>query len=190
MLTITNDDAPVSAGQLIISEFRLRGPNPNGAQNEFVEIYNNTASPHTVGATDASAGYGVAASDGVLRCTIPNGTVIPARGHFLCVNSVGYSLSDYPAGNAPVSSDLLGMPTKSGKPYSVLSDGEAAEEDEVPPSVPNATGDATYTTDIPDNAGIALFSSTTTLTLATGSTRSARRGEPTRSTRRARATRR
>src|SRR4029078_5667262 len=93
------------------------------AQIEFAHISHNTNSRHTVGATDASAGYGVAASDGVLRCTIPNGTVIPAKGHFLCTNSGWYSLGAY------------------------------------------ATGDATYTTDIPDNAGIALFSSATTFTL-------------------------
>ncbi|HKE57766.1 MAG TPA: Calx-beta domain-containing protein [Pyrinomonadaceae bacterium] len=131
VLTITNDDAPVSAGQLIISEFRLRGPNPNGAQNEFIEIYNTTNTSHIVGATDGSAGYGIAASDGVLRCTIPNNTVIPPKGHFLCVNSVGYALGSYPAGNGTT-----------------------------------ATGDATYTTDIPDNAGIGLFSSATTFNLA------------------------
>jgi hypothetical protein len=53
---------------------------------------------------------------------VPNGTVIPNRGHYLCVNSVGYSLASYPAGNGTT-----------------------------------ATGDATYTTDIPDNAGIAIF---------------------------------
>jgi hypothetical protein len=41
---------------------------------------------------------------------------------YLCVNSVGYSLASYPAGNGTT-----------------------------------ATGDATYTTDIPDNAGIAIF---------------------------------
>jgi hypothetical protein len=179
VLTITNDDAAVSAGQLIISEFRLRGPNPNGADNEFVEIYNNTNSPHTVGATDASAGYGVAASDGVLRCTIPNGTVIPTRGHFLCVNSTGYSLSGYPAGNGPVTFEPTEthvprvpkrapkMDTSKAAPAVAQADGAQPERDEdVPPSVPNATGDATYTTDIPDNAGIALFSSTTTFTLA------------------------
>ncbi len=51
----------------------------------------------------------------MLRCTIPNGTVIPVRGHFLCTNSVAYSLGGY------------------------------------------AAGDATYATDIADNAGIALF---------------------------------
>jgi hypothetical protein len=63
------------------------------------------------------------ASDGTLRCTIPNGTIIPDRGHFLCANSVAYSLAGYAAANA------------------------------------------TYATDIPDNAGIALFNSTTTFTL-------------------------
>ncbi len=161
VLTITNDDAPVSAGQLIISEFRLYGPNPNAAQNEFIEIYNNTNSPHTVGATDASAGYGVAASDGVLRCTIPNGTVIPARGHFLCVNSVGYSLGSYPSGNGPsdatIGNDKV-LRRGVSKPREIVDDPQ--------PNVPNATGDATYTMDIPPNAGIALFSSTTTFTLA------------------------
>ncbi len=109
----------VAAGELIISEFRVRGP--NGANDEFVEIYNNSPIDHTVSAVSGT-GYGVAASNGVARCVIPNGTVIPNRGHYLCVNSVGYSLASYPAGNGTT-----------------------------------ATGDATYTTDIPDNAGIAIF---------------------------------
>ena len=104
--------------QLIISEFRVRGP--NGANDEFIEIYNNSGADHTV--AGGGTGYGVAASNGVARCVIPNGTVIPNRGHYLCVNSVGYSLASYPAGNGTT-----------------------------------ATGDATYTTDIPDNAGIAIF---------------------------------
>ena len=102
-----------TAGQLIISEFRVRGP--SGANDEFVEIYNNSGADHTVSDSGAGSGYAVAASDGVARCVIPTGTVIPNRGHYLCTNSVAYSLSG------------------------------------------NATGDATYTTDIPDNAGIALF---------------------------------
>ena len=87
---------PVSAGQLIISEFRLQGP--NGANDEFIEIYNASGADHTVAAASGT-GYGVAASDGTTRCSIPNGTVIPNRGHYLCVNSVGYSLASYPAGN-------------------------------------------------------------------------------------------
>jgi hypothetical protein len=105
-----------AAGSLIISELRVRGP--NGANDEFVEIYNDSGADHTVTAISGT-GYAVAASDGVVRCSIPNGTVIPARGHYLCTNSVGYSLGPYAAANA------------------------------------------TYATDIPDNAGVALFNNNT-----------------------------
>ncbi len=104
--------APNPARPLIISEFRVRGP--NGANDEFVEVTNRSGAAHTVASTTGT-GYAVAASDGTVRCSIPDGTVIPPYGSYLCTNSVGYSLG--------------GM----------------------------ATGDATYTTDIPDNAGIALF---------------------------------
>jgi uncharacterized repeat protein (TIGR01451 family) len=113
------------AGDILISEFRLRGP--GGPSDEYVEIYNNADAPHFVNSTDGSAGYAIAASDGVIRCTIPNGTIIPRRGHFLCVNSVGYSLDLHPAG-----------------------------EDTT------ATGDISYTTDIPDNTGIAIFRTSNT----------------------------
>ena len=108
-----------TAGQLVISEFRLHGL--NGANDEYIEIANVSGADHTVAAASGT-GYGVAASDGVTRCSIPNGTVIPNKGHYLCVNSVGYSIASYAAGNGTT-----------------------------------ATGDATYTTDIPINAGIALF---------------------------------
>jgi hypothetical protein len=114
-----------AAGDLIVSEFRLRGS--NGANDEFVEIYNATGVPHTVGSVDGSSGYALAASDGVIRFVIPNGIVIPTRGHYLAVNSVGYSLAGYPAGSGTT-----------------------------------ATGDVTYATNIADNAGIALFATSTT----------------------------
>jgi len=117
------DAQTATAGQLVISEFRLRGP--AGATDEFIEIYNRSGADHTVTAASGT-GYGVAASDGTTRCSIPNGTVLPNGGHFLCVNSSNYSLGSYPAGNGTT-----------------------------------ATGDATYTTDIPDNAGIALFNNNT-----------------------------
>ncbi len=118
-LNVCPQAAPPAAGALVISEFRVRGP--NGANDEFIEIYNASGADHTV-SSGSGTGYGVAASDGALRCTIPDGTIIANRGHYLCANSVGYSLSGYPAGSGAT-----------------------------------ATGDATYTTDIPDNAGIALF---------------------------------
>jgi hypothetical protein len=127
--------ATATAGQLIISEFRLFGPGATNTlrdNNEFIEIYNASGSAHTVSASTGS-GYGIAASDGVLRCTIPNGTVIPNHGHYLCVNSVGYTLGSYPAGNGTT-----------------------------------ATGDATYTTEIPANAGIALFNTNVPANFAVG----------------------
>ncbi len=88
--------AAAASAQLTISEFRVRGP--SGANDEFIEIYNASGVNHTV-SSSSGTGYGIAASDGVARCTIPNGTIIPARGHYLCVNSVAYSLASYPAGN-------------------------------------------------------------------------------------------
>lgn len=116
-------DVSAGPGDLIISEFRLRGP--AGQEDEFVELYNATDSSIIVASSDGSAGFGV--SDGTLRCTIPNGTTIPARGHFLCANDSpsGYSLGGY------------------------------------------AAPDATWNTDIPDNVGIGLFSSTTDFSAAT-----------------------
>lgn len=116
------------ATPLVISEFRLRGPGADGVvpsadddDDEFVEIHNNSDSDVTVNAYDGSGGFALAASDGVVRFVIPAGTTIPARGHFLGVNSAGYSLGAYPAG-------LTG-----------------------------AKGDVSFTTQIADNAGIALF---------------------------------
>ena len=103
--------APAAMAQLVISELRVRGP--NGANDEFIELYNNSGADHTV--AGGGTGYGVAASDGTARCVVPNGTIIPRAGHYLCANSVGYSLAAY------------------------------------------ASGDTAYTTDIPDNAGIAIF---------------------------------
>ncbi|MEP6635309.1 MAG: Ig-like domain-containing protein [Acidobacteriota bacterium] len=91
-----------SPGNTLISELRLSGP--SGANDEFVEVYNNTNSPLTVAASDASPGIGLfkmgaACTDTpVLVGTIPNGTVIPARGHYLFVGTT-YSLGVYATGN-------------------------------------------------------------------------------------------
>ncbi len=119
----------VSPVPLIISEFRLRGP--NGVNDEFVEIYNNSDFAHTVNSLDGSAsGYALVGSSNAVindnlvttRFVIPNGTVIPARSRLLATNSNGYSLTNYPAGNGTT-----------------------------------AVGNITYTIQIPDNVGIALF---------------------------------
>ena len=103
-----------TAGAVLISELRTSGP--GGAGDDFVEIYNNSNSPLTVAATDASAGYGLykmgadCNATPVLIGVIPNGTVIPARGHYLFVGSA-YSLANYggtgaAAGNLTFSADI------------------------------------------------------------------------------------
>jgi hypothetical protein len=103
-----------ASGSFLISELRTSGP--GGAGDDFVELYNNTNSPLTVAASDASAGYGVykmgadCNAGPVLIATIPNGTVIPARGHYLLVGSA-YSLANYggtgaAAGNLTLTSDI------------------------------------------------------------------------------------
>jgi hypothetical protein len=126
----------VSAGGLIISEFRFRGPQPGPSPtspfNEFIELYNSSGADIVVSAADGSEGYSVAASvaggaevnssASSRLFVIPNGTLIPARGHYLAVNSLGFSLIGYPAGAGGVS-----------------------------------FGDNSYTQDIGDAEGVAVF---------------------------------
>ena len=88
------------------SKASLNDPQPTATpsslpedNDEFIEFYNNTDSPITVATVDGSAGWALIASDGTTRFTIPHGTVIPARGHYLAANSLGYSLSNYPGGD-------------------------------------------------------------------------------------------
>ncbi len=107
---------PIREVPLIISEFRFRGP--NGQSDEFVELYNINSSPYTVIADDESDGLALVASDGLTRFIIPAGTVIPGNGHYLAVNSVGYSLGGYPAGSGSTASGdavyLLDIPDRGG----------------------------------------------------------------------------
>ena len=139
--TITD---PAQTGQLLISEFRFRGPTFSGGggidgrRDEYIELYNNTASPLTVATSDGSDGWTLAAlsSDGTTAIPltrIPNGTVIPARAHYLVVNSDDTITT--PAGALP--------PT-----------GEYSLEN-------YAVADDFYTTDIADNAGVAVFTTST-----------------------------
>ncbi|HXT61589.1 MAG TPA: hypothetical protein VN696_01000, partial [Pyrinomonadaceae bacterium] len=67
--------------------------------DEFVEVYNNTDSPITVSTSDGSAGWTLVASSGTELCRINNATVLPARGHYLCTNTGGYSLNGYAVGD-------------------------------------------------------------------------------------------
>jgi hypothetical protein len=101
--------APSISGNLIISEFRLRGG--QGANDEFVELYNPASSPLIVTTTDNSDGWALASNNGTTTtgiAVVPNGTVIPALGHLLIARNqdsangptVTYSLNGYPASHA------------------------------------------------------------------------------------------
>lgn len=99
---------------VIISEFRLRGP--DGQDDEFVELFNTSISlAVTVCTADGSAGWAIASSDGAVRYVVPYGTVIPARGHFLAAGGA-YSLANYGgAGNGAGDGNYsLGVPDGTG----------------------------------------------------------------------------
>ena len=95
-LTVSGFGCP-PVSNMLISEFRFGVDNQGANSNldEYIELYNNTDAPLTVTTTDGSAGWALVAADGLTRFVVPVGTVIPARGHFLGVNSLGYSLADY-----------------------------------------------------------------------------------------------
>jgi len=107
--TITSTNA---AGGVLISELRAFGPGPaNDPLDEFVELYNNTDAPITVAASDGSDGWGLFQKGAdcnaapVLVGFVPNGTVIPAGGHFLFA-AENYSLDGYAAADSEFSADL------------------------------------------------------------------------------------
>ena len=108
----SDHDMPVAfftlGSPLVISEFRARGA--SGALDEYVELYNNSFAPLTVNAVDGTGGWTLAYTDSTgaattIAATIPNGTVIPANGHYLIANS-GYSLAAYAAADQSSTGDI------------------------------------------------------------------------------------
>jgi hypothetical protein len=88
-----------AAGEVLISEFRFRGQ-AFGASDEFIELMNNTNRAILVNALDNTSGWLVQASragsgGSTVSAIIPNGTVIPAGGHYLLGNGNGYNLFAY-----------------------------------------------------------------------------------------------
>lgn len=68
---------------VVISEFRTRGP--NGGSDEFIELYNLSASPVTIGSWKIR-GSNSAGTVGD-RATIPTGTILNPGCHYLLTNS-------------------------------------------------------------------------------------------------------
>ena len=82
---------------VVISEFRVRGP--NGAADEFVELYNLTNAPINIGGWKINGSNNAAGVS--TRLTITANTMIPAHGHFLAFDSnvTGGPYSGSVAGN-------------------------------------------------------------------------------------------
>ena len=109
ILTVTPPVA--TSGQVLISEFRFHGS--AGGNDEFVELYNNSNSPIVVSSSDGSAGWGLVGINTTgttaVRFTVPNGTTIPARGHYLATNNgaAGYSLGAAATGDITYATGIV-----------------------------------------------------------------------------------
>src|SRR5207237_1896328 len=130
--------APATNGSLIISELRLRGP--QGVRDEFVELYNPSSTPVIVNTTDGSEGWALVYSTNgtavsAVFAIVPNGTVIPAHGHFLVADN----------------------PDAAAAPTTVYSVNSAASTQARGPD-----SDTGWSLDLPDNGGVAIFRTATT----------------------------
>ncbi len=129
--SIAADRAVLFARNISVGTVRIsefRLRGPNGSTDEFVEIY--STSGLTVGTTDGSAGWAVVASS---NTTLNDGS--PAI-KFIIPNGTAMPAGRHYLGVNAAGYSLGAYPSGNGT---------------------TATGDATYTDDIPDNAGIALF---------------------------------
>ncbi|MBK8146647.1 MAG: SBBP repeat-containing protein [Acidobacteria bacterium] len=102
VLTVNILDEDLSAGDLLISEFRERGR--LGPNDEFIKFFNPNEFDITVNAPDGSAGMTLARENNGLMTpvkVITNLITIPARGFYLLTNNNpngGFSVLDYPTG--------------------------------------------------------------------------------------------
>lgn len=93
---------PTSSQPVVISEFRTRGP--NGANDEFIELYNNSDSPIDLNGWKIKGSNSSGTTS--TRVTISQFTIIPARGHFLATNSATGGYSGTIAGNQTYASGV------------------------------------------------------------------------------------
>lgn len=141
----------LAAGSVLISEFRFRGPSGvfgqavDGSHDEYVELYNNTDSPIIVSSADSTGGWSLAYLNGggtnqETAAIIPNGTVIPARGHYLLTNEVdmGQESKIRPRGGSPLESYSLASYAVGDQNYREIVNGKG-------------------TVDIDDDGAIAIF---------------------------------
>jgi beta-lactamase superfamily II metal-dependent hydrolase len=87
---------------VVISEFRTRGP--SGGNDEFVEIYNNSDAPIDISGWKMKGSNSSATTS--TRATVPPGTTLPARRHYLFTNSGASGYSGSVPGNTTYGSGI------------------------------------------------------------------------------------
>jgi hypothetical protein len=101
-----------ASASIIISEFRTRGP--NGVNDEFIELYNFSASPVDIGnwKIRASNGAGTTAR----RANVPSGTILQPGAHYLVTNqfTTGGPYSGPVAGDQTYDADANGINDEGG----------------------------------------------------------------------------
>ena len=94
-LTLLLCASAAAQSPLLICEFRFTGPSPSGTgsgSDEYVELYNRTDQPLDISGVLLVRFDPISGTD--LMQPLP-GAIIPARGHFLIGDSIGYSLNTY-----------------------------------------------------------------------------------------------
>jgi uncharacterized repeat protein (TIGR01451 family) len=101
---------PLTVREVLISEFRLSGP--NGSEDDYIELYCNRDTDCDISGTSLRGYDPVNAGD--FSMTFPPQSIIPARQYYLVGDSRGYSLFSYGAPNIDVA---LSQPPPSDPPF-------------------------------------------------------------------------
>ncbi len=89
------DDVRASASGVVISEFRVRGP--QGGNDEFIELYNASAAPVAIGGWKINGSNNAAGTS--TRATIAGGVTLNPGCHYLVVNTAASGYSGSVAGD-------------------------------------------------------------------------------------------
>jgi hypothetical protein len=86
--------APLEAGEVLISEFRLSGP--GGSEDDFIELYCNRDTDCDISGTSLRGYDPIQQGDFSLTFpSLPSPTIIPARHYLLVADTDGYTLDLY-----------------------------------------------------------------------------------------------
>jgi hypothetical protein len=135
----------VPVPQIVISELRFSGPNPNGDSNEFIELFNAGDSEADLSGWVLRASINDSSREPASRTTLPAGTRIQPGCYYLITHSIGYSLGSiasgdrtYATGFANTGGVAITLPLPSLQPVDQVAFGSGNALKELPTIVPVA----------------------------------------------------